>query len=68
MDQSLVCDHDFCMEQDLPWLEQADVLFVYPYDAEHVSKGVAREIMYARENGIEIVYLNPIKIDEGGKT
>ena len=57
-------DHDFWMGQDLPWLEQADVLFVYPYDAEDVSKGVVAEVAFAKEHGIPVIYLNPIKTGE----
>jgi hypothetical protein len=56
----LLMDHEFWMKQDLPMLlEWADALYVYPYDAAAVSRGVAREVKEAEAAGIPIEYLKP---------
>lgn len=50
----LLLDHEFWMRQDLPLLAKADELWVYPCDADEVSKGVAREVAEAESLGIPI--------------
>lgn len=54
-------DHDFWMHQDLPWLECADHLFILDMDGVHYSKGTRREFEYAREQGVPVSYLNPLR-------
>lgn len=42
---------EFWMEQDLPWVEASDELWVLQLPGVEDSKGVAREIEYATELG-----------------
>lgn len=51
-------DQEFWMEQVLPWLEVSQALYVLKLDGWEQSKGVAREMIFARENGIPITYLD----------
>ena len=50
-------DHDFWMEQDYWFVDRCDIMFVYG-SFDKTSKGVLREIKWAKEMGTEIVYLN----------
>ena len=57
--EKLLLDHEFWMAQDLPLLRVCDAVWVYPNDATHVSKGVAREVREAEALGITVRYLRP---------
>ena len=59
MHPAIRCDHDTWMAQDLPWLEQCERMFVFCLPGWEDSKGLAREIAYAEEHGIDVVYLHP---------
>lgn len=56
-------DFDFWMSQDLPVLERCDELWVLMLDGWKNSRGLTREIEFAHENGIPIVYIDPVKIN-----
>ena len=50
-------DHDYWMDQCLPWMESCDLLVVFddgPAGAWQHSKGVQAEIHYAKELGISV--------------
>lgn len=50
---------DFWMHQDLPILHHAAKLIVLKLDGWDKSKGVAREMEYAKENGIPVEFMEP---------
>lgn len=55
-------DHEFWLAQDLPILAQATTLIVLQLDGWRESRGVAREIEFARDNGIPVEYTEPSDI------
>lgn len=54
-----VCDFDFWMEQDLPILAACDDLYVLMLAGWEKSRGVAREIEFARQSAIPTTYIEP---------
>jgi hypothetical protein len=57
LDDRLVCDFDFWMAEDLPILAACSVLKVLCIDGWKESRGVQREIEFARERGIPVEYI-----------
>lgn len=51
------CDHDFWLRQDLWVLDICDELNVLCLDGWKESKGIKKEIDYAQQRGIKVVYL-----------
>ena len=49
--------HGFWLRQDLSWLRECDVLAVLQLPGWETSKGVKREIAYAEELQIPVVFL-----------
>lgn len=54
--------HDFWLRQDFAMLAMADRLIVLQLHQWERSYGVAREIEFARDNGIPVEYLDPGKL------
>lgn len=52
-----VMSGDFWLKQDLAILEHASELLVYKMDGWHLSSGVKREIAFAEQHDIPVVYL-----------
>lgn len=50
---------DFWMHVDLPLVARAEKLIVLKLDGWDTSRGVQREMEYARENGIPIQFMEP---------
>lgn len=62
MDEALRLDHDFWMRADLPLVEWADevrvvVIGEYGLDLIEKSKGVKREMQYAKELGKPVKFI-----------
>jgi hypothetical protein len=55
--EKLILDFNFWMKQDLPMLLECDYLFVFKQDGWENSRGLTREIEFAKENNIPIVYV-----------
>jgi nucleoside 2-deoxyribosyltransferase len=51
--------HEFWMQQDLPFIEFCDELYVLQLEHWETSKGVQKEIEYATELGKPIKYILP---------
>lgn len=51
---------DFWMAMDLPILARCTKLVVLTLDGWERSRGVARELEYAREHGIPIEFMEPV--------
>ena len=47
-------NHEFWMEQDLPFLDFADKVVVLKLPGWEKSKGIKRELEYAREKGMSV--------------
>lgn len=56
---------DFWLDQDFAILKHANELIVYKMDGWDKSKGVLREIEFAKENNIPVVYLENTTIHRG---
>jgi len=52
-------DHEYWMRQDLPILKDFDILAIYYLRGWSQSKGIARELKFARENSISIKNIYP---------
>lgn len=52
-------DFEFWMKQDLPLLAAAGRLIVLRLDGWDLSRGVARELEFARERGIPTEFIDP---------
>lgn len=59
LDDDRRLDHEFWMRQDLAILERCGLLVVLCLDGWAHSKGVAREIEFAEDHDIPIIYLKP---------
>lgn len=59
MPSDTAISHDFWMSIDLPILEAASYLWVLMLDGWEESKGVSREISFAKERNMDIFYLKP---------
>lgn len=62
--KELLMDHDFWMRQDLQLMGKCDAVWVYPGDADDVSRGVEREITTAESLGIPVRRIWPEEIEE----
>lgn len=51
--------HEFWLQQDLPWLDRADELWVLCLDGWAMSRGVAEEMAYARKFDKAIRHVRP---------
>lgn len=52
------CDSEFWIYQDLPLLEWADELWIYKLKGWENSKGIKKEIEYAKRLGKQIKYIS----------
>jgi len=52
-------DHDFWMNQDLPFLKYADKIVVLTLPGWEKSRGIKEEIEFANKNGIPVEYMEP---------
>lgn len=57
-------NHDFWLKQDFHWLKMCDKLVVLKLDGWRESYGLGKEIQFARDNNIEIVYFSREHIQE----
>lgn len=59
----LLMDHDFWMNQDLPFLEDSDEMVVLMLDGWDKSRGVNQEIETAEQLGIPVRYATLSDLD-----
>jgi hypothetical protein len=53
-------DHDFWMDQDLPFLNHADKMIVLTLPGWEESRGIKQEIEWAKAKNIPIEYMGEI--------
>lgn len=58
MDESARMDFELWMEADLPLVHHAKEVHVLRLEGWEHSRGIRREIEYARERGIPVVYID----------
>lgn len=59
MDPKLRTDHDFWMRQDLAILKHADFMYVLQLPGWTLSRGLKREMEFATDNGIPVIFREP---------
>jgi hypothetical protein len=59
LDDATRFDHEFWLRQDLAILAHAELLVVLRLPGWERSKGVAREIAFAKERGIPMMWMDP---------